>query len=102
MNARNYLLIAEEPTKRKTSPLATTSTTMTSNLSKSSSISPKIEKSDSIAMESEPKTPPAGGIMRLLQPLKNTLSVSADNLPIRPLSVAKIMGRRPSKCQSID
>ena len=101
MNARNYSLIAEEPTKRKTSPLATTSTTMTSNLSKSSSISPKIEKSDSI-LESEPKTPPAGGIMRLLQPLKNTLSVSADNLPIRPLSVAKIMGRRPSKCQSID
>ena len=101
MNARNCLLIAEEPTTRKTSPLATTSTTIT-NLSKSNSISPKIEKSDSIALESEPKTPPAGGIMRLLQPLRNTLSVSADNLPIRPLSVAKIMGRRPSKCQSID
>ena len=65
----------------------------------------EIEKSDSILDESElPKTPPAGGILRLLQPLRNTLSVSADNLP-KPISVtnlAKRMGRRPSKCQSID
>ena len=97
--AKNGILLTEEGIKRKTSPLATTSTPPTLP----NSTSPKIVKSDSLAdAASEPKTPPAGGLMRLLQPLKNTLSVSADNIPIRPLSVAKIMGRRPSKCQSID
>lgn len=63
-----------------------------------------MEKSDE-DKEKKSQTPPAapGGLMRFLMPLKNSLSVSADNLP-KPLSVTltKNLGRRPSKCQSFD
>ena len=63
-------------------------------------------------LKSAPESPPlqTPSFMRLIAPLKNTLSLSADNIP-KPLSVtknlmAKNLGNpRPStvsKCQSID
>ena len=63
--------------------------------------------------KSAPESPPlqtTTSFMRLIAPLKHTLSMSADNIP-KPLSVTKNLmaknlgNRRPSsvsKCQSID